>query len=195
MISEYAFIFFLQTLEKFQAIGPLLNSNLRAHLHETETRRGENLLRARAVHPVLYFIISGSAREVTVQPQTAKAETTWMWFPGDFVYTKPGFFSQQPSESRVETMEESILLYIGNDHFRQMELEFTELRPLAERIRDHDHQLLKQHAFDLSALTNQERFDQFVQRRPKALANLNHKHIASFLGIRDKGLDRYSQRK
>jgi len=195
MISEHAFRFFLRTLEKFQGLDPLLNLKLRTYLHETQTPRGENLLRTKAVHQALYFIVSGSAREVTVQPQTGNAETTWMWFPGDFVYTTPGLFSQQPSDSRVETMEESILLYIEKENFNQLELEFGELRPLTERIRDHYHQLLKAHAFALAALTNQERFDQFVRRRPKALATLNHKHIASFLGIRDKGLDRYSQKK
>ncbi|MEJ2884629.1 Crp/Fnr family transcriptional regulator [Pedobacter sp. GR22-6] len=195
MISEHAFRFFLRTLEKFQALDPLLNKKLRTHLHETESPRGEIMLRTRTQHPVLYFIISGSAREVTIHPQTGNAETTWMWFPGDFVYTKPGFFSQQPSASRVETMEESILLYVEKEHFDQLESEFGELRPLTERVRDHYHQLLKAHAFALAASTNQERYDQFVRRRPKALATLNHKHIASFLGIRDKGLDRYSQKK
>ena len=192
MISQASYLLLIQCLAKLKPMDPSTAIALRPYLQEQTLRRGEHLLYKGAVHSMLLFVVSGSVREAAIHPLTSKEETTWMWFSGDFVYTKPGFFSQQPAESRVEAMEDCMLVSIGYKEFVELSKDRADFNPLFELVRDHYHRALKRHALDLVALSNQQRFDLFILAHPTALLVLNHQYIASFLGIRDKGLDRYS---
>lgn len=195
MISDESFNILITRMRKFRPMEPSFIVELRPLLHEIRFKRGELVLLKGVIPTFVPFIINGSAREITIHSATLQEETTWMWFENDFIYTSPGFFSEEPAECRIETMEDAILVYIERHDFTQFEKVFPLAHKLAEMIRDHYLKLLKKYAFDLAALTNQQRFDQFIAAHPKAMATLVHQHMASFLGIRDKGLGRYSSRR
>ncbi|MBB5440613.1 CRP-like cAMP-binding protein [Pedobacter sp. AK017] len=195
MISDESFNILITRMSRFRPIDPEFILKLRPLLRELRVKRGELIIPKGVVPTFVPFVISGSAREVMIHPSTMQEETTWMWFMYDFIYTNPGFFSEEPTECHIEAMEDGVLVYIERADFLEFVKDFPLAYKLSEMIRDYYLKLLKKYAFDLAALSNQQRYDQFIAAHPKALATLNHKHIASFIGIRDKGLDRYSGRK
>lgn len=195
MISDLSFNTLISRMRQFKTMDESFRLQLRPLLHEIDVKKGELILLEGTVPTFIPFIVKGSLREITKHPLNAQEEVTWMWFANDFAYTKPGFFSEEPAECRIEAMEDCQLIYIKRDDFSQFETTFPLARKLAELIRDHHYKLLKKYAFDLAVLNNQERFDQFMAIHPKAMNILVHQHIASFLGIRDKGLARYYNRK
>lgn len=195
MISDESFNILISRMKKIRPIDQDFVVQLRPLLHEISLKRGELILNEGVVPNFVYFVISGSAREIAIHPSTGEKETTWMWFQYDFIYTNPGFFSEEPADCRIEAMEDAVLVYINREDFSQFEKSFTLAHKLAELIRDHYQKIWKQYANDLAVLSNQERFDKFIAAHPKAMTTLVHQHIASFLGIRDKGLGRYSNRK
>lgn len=195
MISDESFDILISRLKKFKPMYESFLIQLHPLLHEISQKRGELILLEGVVPNLVYFVISGSAREISIHPLTGERETSWMWFPDDFIFTNPGFFSEEPAECSIEAMEDVVLVCIERKDFAEFKGAFPLAHKLAEMIRDYYLKLLKKYAFDLTVLSNQERFDKFIAAHPKAMATLVHQHIASFLGIRDKGLGRYSHRK
>lgn len=194
MISNASFNLLLDYLQKFAVIRPALVHQLRPLLHEVVVLKGEVLLPKGIIHNLVFFIVNGVCMEVTTHPDTGKKETSWIWFKGDFIYVSPGFFSQQTAGTSAEALQESVLIYVTYQDFVTLRFNNEEVDRLSELIRDHYYFALKLHALDLAGLTNQQRYDKFIGKHPKALLTLNHKHITSFLGIRDKGLGRYGLR-
>lgn len=195
MISDASFNILINRVREFHPIDTEFILRLRPLLREIRVKRGELILRKGVVHTFVSFVVSGSAREIAIHPVTLQEETTWMWFETDFIYTNPGFFSGAPAECRVEAMEDSILVYIEHKDFSDLGHALPLAHKLMEMIREYYLKLLKKYAFELAALSNQERFDQFMEAHPKAMAIWSHQHMASFIGIRAKGLSRYSDRK
>lgn len=194
MISEDSFNQLLEVLQKFVALKPGLVQQWRPSLHEVVLLKGEVLLPKGVKHDSVFFMVNGICMEVITHPDTSKKETSWIWFKGDFIFVSPGFFSQQSAGNSAETLQECVLIYMTYRDFVTLRNTYVEFHKLAELIRDHYEVALKLHALDLAGLTNQQRYDKFIQKYPKALLTLSHKHITSFLGIRDKGLGRYGKR-
>lgn len=194
MISNGSFNLLLAVLKEFAMPSPALVLQLRPLLHEMMVEKGEVLLPTGVKHHLVFFIINGVCMEAVIHPETNKKETNWMWFSGDFIYVSPGFFSQQSARNSAEALQECRLIYMTYLDFISLRRNHEEVGYLTELIRDHYIVALKRHALDLASLTNQQRYDQFIKKHPKALLTLSHKPIASFLGILDKGLGRYSKR-
>lgn len=194
MISDDSFNLLLGLLQEFAPVKPGLVVQLRPLLHEMTVEKGEILLPKGLKHQRVFFMINGICMEASIHPDTHQKETSWMWFAKDFIYVSPGFFSQQPAHNSAEALQECLLIYITYQDYISLLINHEELNLLAELIRDHYHMALKQHALDLASLTNQQRYDKFIEKHPKALLTLSHKPIASFLGILDKGLGRYGKR-
>lgn len=192
MISNESFNILVACMRKFQPLEANFMIKLRPLLREIRFKRSELIFLKGVVPTFLPFIISGSARAAAMHPSTNEEETTWMWFENDFIFTNPGFFSEEPADFRIEAMEDVAFVYIERKDFVKFEKSFPMARKLTEMIRDYYLKLLNKYAFDLAVLSNQERFDQFVAAHPKAMTALTHQHIASFVGIRAKGLSRYA---
>lgn len=194
MISEVSFKLLFEVLQKFVALKPGLAEQWRPSLHEIVLLKGEVLLPKGVKHDSVFFMVNGMCMEVITHPDTCKKETSWIWFKGDFIFVSPGFFSQQSARNSAEALQECILVYMTYQDFVALRTAYKEFYKLAELIRDHYDMALKLHALDLAGLTNQQRYDKFIRKHPKALLTLSHKHLTSFLGIRDKGLSRYAKR-
>lgn len=194
MIADGSFDLLIAVLKKFAMPSPALALQLRPLLHEMMVEKGEVFLPTGVKHHLVFFIINGVCMEAIIHPETNKKETSWMWFSGDFIYVSPGFFSQQSAGNSVEALQECRLIYITYLDFISLRRNHEEVGHLTELIRDHYTVALKRHALDLASLTNKQRYDQFIKKHPKALLTLSHKPIASFLGILDKGLGRYSKK-
>ena len=194
MISDGSFNLLLAVLKEFGMPSASLVLQLRPVLHEMRVEKGEVLLPVGVKHHLVFFIINGVCMEAIIHPETKKKETSWMWFSGDFIYVSPGFFSQQFSRNSAEALQECRMIFMTYLDFVLLCRNYEEFGHLTELIRDHYTAALKRHALDLASLTNQQRYDQFIKKHPKALLTLSHKPIASFLGILDKGLGRYSKR-
>ncbi|RYG54890.1 MAG: Crp/Fnr family transcriptional regulator [Chitinophagaceae bacterium] len=154
-------------------------------------KRGEVLVERGKRQKVVWFLHSGSAKEVSPCERVAGGRVSWFWFSSDFLFSFPGFFAQLPAVSSVELVEDSVLLELSFGDFASLRERFLELGVMVEKIRAHYEKGRVAHAGDLVDLSAKERFDKFFKLHKGLFNVVRHKDIASFLGIRDDGFHRY----
>lgn len=154
-------------------------------------RAGTHLLNNREVQVKNWLIIEGSAREFTVNyDQTSHEQTQWFWFKNDFLYTTPGFFSQQPVESYVEILEDSHLVYIDFQNFHTLKKTYPEAAHFSELIRDQGQRLANIYINQMRSLNGKERYQWLFKEHPNLFNLARQKDIAYFLGIKPDTLGR-----
>lgn len=190
MVREDYYQTFTSALAEIHDLSDALINALRPLANERTFRKNQHILNIGDEQHSIYFIIAGYAREVTPSEEHSNGQTTWFWFADDFVFHN-GFFSKQSSEIDVEVYHDTTVLEISYENLRILMSRYPEVFILGEKLRIHYDRFRKQHISDLVSLRRWEHFELFYSRY-KLLFNIaRHRDIASFLGIRNHGLNRY----
>ncbi len=105
-ISDDSFHKLTQILETYLLLNHKFKTLLRSRLLETSYKKGSRILNFHEKQRYVWFMLEGFAREIRVNRETFEEKTTWFWSEMNFLYTTPGFFSQQPSECTIEVIKE-----------------------------------------------------------------------------------------
>lgn len=190
MVREEHYQALTCALAEIHDLSDALINALRPLANERSYRKNQQILNVGDEQQSIYFIISGYAREVTPNVEQNHGQTTWFWFTGDFVFHN-GFFSKQSSEIDVEIYHDTTLVEISYENLHILTSKFPEVYILGEKLRMYYDRFRKQHTSDLVSLRRWEHFELFYSLH-KLLFNIaRHRDIASFLGIRNHGLNRY----
>ncbi len=191
MLAQTAFLHLMVQLSSYAAVSTELTLVLRSLLVLRELNKGTVLVDCGKRQQVVWFLHSGTAKEVTPSEAMTGGRVSWFWFSSDFLFSYPGFFAQEPAVASIELVEDSVLLEISYRDFMGLREGFAEMPLLVEKIRAHYEKARVGHAGDLVNLSARERYRKFFQEH-KGLFNVaKHRDIASFLGIRDDGFHRY----
>ncbi len=180
-------------LEKHLKLTTAFKIELRKVVQQVRFDKGITLQNDLQFADRLWFVLSGSAKEVTVNQDTRTELTTWFWFTGDVIFTGPGFFNRVASDACIKLMEDSSLIYLTHQDYMRLRKQFPELEQLTERIRGYYDAFRKQHLIDLVKLSAMERFKKFTTAR-KAYYNVAmHKDVLEFLGIKADSYSRFKR--
>lgn len=125
-------------LQRFYPNLPIpLLVQLREYLHFIDHNTGTIILHYKEVQKVAWFLGAGTCAEITIDPFTKNEITTFFWSENDFLFTTPGFFSQQPSESYIQTLEPCSFAFMTFENFLKLKQQFAETEILSEKIRDY----------------------------------------------------------
>lgn len=191
MLSQIAFLHFLVQLNGYVPVSVELGEALRSVAVLREFKKGMVLVERGKRQRLVWFMHSGSAKEVTLHEVVANGMVSWFFFASDFLFAYPGFFAGEPSVSSIELLEDSVLMEMDYTDLLRLGERFKEIALVIEKIRAVHERARAGHAGDLVSLSSKERYLKFFGLH-KGLFNVaRHKDIASFLGIKDDGFHRY----
>ncbi|SHE46504.1 Crp/Fnr family transcriptional regulator [Pedobacter caeni] len=179
----------IEVMQRFYPISSALILQLSQVIHFIDYRAGYTILNYKEIQKFIWFQLKGTSAEMTRDIVNSGEFASWFWFVGDFIYTTPGFFSQQPSESAIVILEDSSFIYISIEDFTALKRQFLEAESLIEKLRDNYKVLRTQHAADMKR-TALERARNLCHNHPHLLKICSRKQLASFLSMSPDTLTR-----
>lgn len=184
-------ILFTQMIDVMRGVYPNLSNTfilqLRKFIHFIEHSAGEIILHYKEVPKVAWFQASGISAEIT--DPYGKAATSFFWFANDFLFTTPGFFSQDESESSILIIEDSTFAYISAQDFMKLKFLFPETEILSEKLRNHYKMLNMQHTLDNKHLSL-IRVKELYRTHERLFELCSKKQLASYLDMEPDTLTR-----
>jgi len=182
-ISDQSFLAVVAILERVMSLSVKFKLALREVLYETVYDKDSRILQSGRVQDRVWLLLSGLAREVTLDELSLKERTSWFWLEEDFLCTNPGFFSRDPSEQTIEMLERSRVVVISYQNWHALLDAFSETELLTERLRRACDRARLVHAEEIKTLSTDERY---LSRR-KLLENLfrrtKQKYVAEMMGM------------
>lgn len=77
-------------------------------------------LKFKETQPCAWFQISGLTAEFTRDRNATREMVTWFWHPGDFLFSVPGFFSQEPAGASIKAITNCTFIYIQHKHHNKI---------------------------------------------------------------------------
>jgi hypothetical protein len=189
-ISEQSFQRLVAVMESLVPLSFRFKLALRKVLQETGYERGAQVLNFGDRQLVIWFLLSGLLREVRMRKSTLREYTSWFFLPDSFVYSDPGFFSQQPSTRGVEAAVTSGAVLISYADWSALKAAFGEMELLTERIRAAFSQRRLEHMEDMNTLSVQERYLDNQDMLNYLFPRTQLTHIAEFMGMAPDTLGR-----
>lgn len=189
-ISDTSFNHVIRILQKFIFISVRFKSLLRPMLLEKVYDPDVRILHFKETQELLWFMLDGLAREIRVDVNSRSERTIWFWFPFSFIYTTPGFFNQNASNSTIEILKESLMVYISYDNWFKLKRLFKEADKVTESIRGENEQARLLHEDQIKYMTTEERYLQNIVLVDKLFALVKRKFIAEFMMM---SIDRLSK--
>ncbi|NQX38435.1 cAMP-binding domain of CRP or a regulatory subunit of cAMP-dependent protein kinases [Pedobacter steynii] len=189
-ISDEAFHILIEQMELFMVLSTRFKTLLRPMLFEMVYHKGARILNFRQRQEMVWFMLDGLAREIRVNEWSFKERTIWFWFPFSFVYTTPGFFSQQPSQSTIELLKDCRMIMVSYDNWQRLKRMFGDTEKVTEMIRDTDARLKMGHQERINNMNTEERYVENKDLLDKLFCLTKRQYIAEFMGM---SLDRLSK--
>jgi len=185
-----AFIQITGVLEKLLTLGIALKIDLRNVVKMIHYKKGTRIQRFKQIPDQLWFLVSGTAKEITVNEESLKEWVTWFWYGGDFMFTEPGIFNNEPTDAYIELIEDCCLLHIGYYDWVQLCETHKDCVRLEKKIRGNYAANRKAHQVIISSQKVKTSFDAFVKTHPQMINLAKHKDILEFLGSTDDSFRR-----
>lgn len=182
-ISDGAFHILIERMELFMRLSTRFKGILRPMLFEAVYCKGARILNFRQQQEMVWFMLDGLAREIRVNERSYEERTIWFWLPFTFVYTTPGFFSQQPSVSTIELLKDCRMVMISYDNWQKLKRLFKEGEQVTEMIRDVDVKLRSVHEEQIRTMTTEDRYRENLDLMDRLFGLTKRKFIAEFMGM------------
>lgn len=189
-ICDASFHLLISKMELFLVLSTRFKSLLRPMLFETGYDKGVRILNFGQRQEMVWFMLSGLAREIAVDRMSFKEHTLWFFMAFSFLYTTPGFFSQEPSEQVIEVLQDSHMILISYENWSKLKELFAETNLVTEKIRSAAFLSRQVHFDQIQKMTTQERY---LENRPlldELFKLTKRQYIAEFMGM---SLDRLSK--
>lgn len=189
-VSDGAFEQVLKVMEGVMLLSFRFKLALRAVLYETSYDRNARILNFGGTQQVVWFILSGLFREIRISKITLKEKTSWYWLPDSFIYTDPGFFSQQPSVRAVEVEVDCKVVLISYADWLALKAEFIEVETITEMVRGEYSRMRIEHMEDMKSLSVDERYLDLEGTLDYLFPRTQLNYIADFMGMAPATLGR-----
>lgn len=182
-ISNDSFNELLSVLENFMVIGFTLKMALKEVLYETVYEKDARILNFGDTQRMIWFLLEGLLREIRMNKMTLKERTSWFWPVRNFIYTDPGFFSQQPSERAIESLERSKVILISHVDWLALKTAFKEVELITEMIRGGYNKMRIEHVEDMKSLSIEERYLDNEETLDYLFPRTQLNYIADYMGM------------
>ena len=177
-------------LQNFLEFSDGFLSSLRAVMFEISYKKGARILNFLQTQQMVWFMISGIAREIMVDPASYDERTSWFWMEKDFIFANPGFFNREPSQRTIEVLENCRMAFIHYEDWKMLHDKFAETDLLTEKIRGYYAGAKLLHADQLLSLPADERYLKNRKLIMSLFSRTKRKYIAEFMGMAPDTLSR-----
>jgi|GEM_PF-4197250 hypothetical protein len=182
-VSDEAFEVLLSTMEMTMPISAGFKLLIRPLLVETEYKKGARILNFNEVPELVWFMLSGLAREIRVNAQTYAESTVWFWTDRSFLYTNPGFFSHEPSRTTIEILQDCRVVFISYGDWIRLKENVEDAESTIKKIRGADDMKRFIHADHLQNLDTTQRYLDEQDTLNRIFQYTKLQYIAEYLGM------------
>lgn len=179
-------------LHFIQQIHPLSSESIKAlvpFLKQKSFARKEFLVRQGNISDELHFIISGCVREYFEDADTNEINT-WFGFENAVAVSTYSFFSQKPSLTNIQALEDTETIAIKHEDLQKLFDQFHEIERLGRLLAEQYLVQIEEIKIILQTLSARQRYEYLLQNRPEFIKRIPLKYLASFLGIKLETLSR-----
>lgn len=159
------------------------------HFEPVQTKRGEHLLHAGDVCHYVYFIVEGCV-QVYVIDKNGQESTREIYVEDQWVTDIFGFQNQLPSTEAIKCVEPSKFLRIHFDSFQTLSKAVPQFGAIYKQILEVSYNNTVYRVNTLMAMDALERIKWLMEHKPKIMARLSSKLVASYLGISPETMTR-----
>lgn len=152
------------------------------HFEELVVPRGELLLQSGEICKYVYFIVEGCL-QVFVVDKNGKESTREFYVEEQWVTDIFGFQNQNPSTEFIKCVEPSKLLRIHYDNFQRLSQQVPQFAAIYKQILEVSYNNTVYRINTLTSMDALERVKWLMENKPKIMARLSSKLLASYLGI------------
>ncbi|NRF41120.1 hypothetical protein [Pedobacter foliorum] len=182
-ISDEAFELLIDKMEKIQPLSTRFKRLVKPILFETEYKRGSRILNFNEVQQLIWFTIGGIAREIRVNAISYSESTAWFWKERSFLYTSPGFFSQEPSHSTIEVIKDCRAVLMSYQNLSDLKTTFKETETITEKIRADNEMMRLVHGDNIRNLNTRERYLEEREALNEIFPHAKLQYIAEYMGM------------
>lgn len=151
------------------------------------------LLKEGQICNYIYFIEKGFVRSFILKDD--QEITSWFMKENDVFISVNSFFSRQPGQEYIETIEESTLSYIHYDELQKMYRDFIEFNVVGRVLTEKYYVLCEERLQSMRKQKSEERYQFLLSYHPQILQRAPLKYVASYLGISIETLSRIRSKK
>jgi len=184
-------------LHFIQKTYPLSSKSIDAllpFLYQKSFTKKELLVRQGERSHELYFIISGCVREY-FEDANADEINTWFGMENSIAVSTYSFFSQKPSLTNIQALEDVETIVLRHEDLHQLYDEFHEIERLGRLISEQYLVQIEEIKIILQTLSARQRYEYILQNKPEFVQRIPLKFLASFLGIKLETLSRVRNQK
>lgn len=179
--------------QKFQSYAPISEASWQLIENSIEfqsAKKGEFLLRNGVVAKEIYFICKGALRAF-ITDAAGNAYNKNIFLEGDFAGSTVSSLQQIPSEFYIETIEDSILININYQKYRELISQNEDLKNFYISYLE-KHWVIEKEQREISLVMENatKRYLQLLSKQPDISERIALHHIASHLGITPTQLSR-----
>ncbi len=158
-----------------------LKETLRANLFWEKHPKGHFLLKEGEVSNYIYFIVKGLVRAYYKNDE--KELTAWIMKEEDVIISISSFWSRQPSEENIETLEETEVVYLHHDKLEEIYSNHIEFNVVGRLLTQKYYQQWNKHIIDMRMQSASQRYWNFITQYPDLANRITQIQLASFLGM------------
>ncbi|GAB3516389.1 Crp/Fnr family transcriptional regulator [Emticicia fontis] len=180
---------YLRFIEQTYPLSPECLEALIPFLSQKTFSKKEFLVHQGNVSDELFFIISGCVREY-FEDAHANEINTWFGFENAIAVSTYSFFSQKPSLTNIQALEDTETIVIRHEDIQKLFNQFHELERLGRLFAEQYLVQIEEIKIILQTLTAKQRYEYLLQNKPEFVKRIPLKYLASFLGIKLETLSR-----
>ncbi|MBN8653737.1 MAG: Crp/Fnr family transcriptional regulator [Cytophagales bacterium] len=159
------------------------------HFEEVIAKRGDFLLQPGEVCKYVYFIVEGCL-QVFVTDKNGNESTREFYIEDQWATDIFGFQNQLPATEFIRCAEPSKLLRIHFESFQQLTNAIPQFSAIYKQILEVSYNNTVYRVNTLTSMDALDRIKWMMENKPKIMARLSSKLIASYLGISAETLTR-----
>ena len=184
----------LKYLNKIAPLSEATQSALESVISVKNYPKKAFLVQDGKVNATMYFIQQGCVREFYISTEGVE-HSTWFGFENDIVVNLRSFFTQQPSEKAIQTIENSIIYQIAHKDIYTLYDAYPDFERVG-RILAEQYLIQLDVAIQLIQTPNAfVRYENLIKNHPNVLQRIPLTMIASYLGVTLETLSRIRNKK
>lgn len=183
---------FQHCIQFFQQIHSLKPESIEAITHclcYKNFAKKDFLVKQGEISSELYFVYSGGVREF-FEDADANEANTWFGFENSIAISTYSFFSQKPSLTNIQALEDVEIVAIKHVDLQMLFDKFHDVERLGRLIVEHYLVQIEEMKLMLQTLSARERYEHIMTNNPEFIQRIPLKYLASFLGIQLETLSR-----
>ncbi len=180
---------FLEIINKIGRFNDEELCLLKNELEYYELKKGDNLLKVGEVCSSLWFVVSGSFYEYSVNPEQDKVVID-LYITNDWVINHKSFSARKPSEHTIQAFKKSVVYELKIESIHKLISQSQSFLTMGRILEESTSRI---RFFDNNS-TPDEKYDFILKNKPQFLQEFPQKIIASYLKITPETLSRVRKR-